>query len=105
MDEILPGLLHWTAYRDTIGADVHSYLHVSVRHRARSDGPARRPRRASASARFAAIVLTNRHHYRDADAYRDRFGATVHCHEAGLHEFGPSRTSRASRGATSSRPG
>ena len=25
---IQPGLLHWSAYRDTIGADVHSYLHV-----------------------------------------------------------------------------
>jgi hypothetical protein len=28
MEEIQPGVLHWTAFRDTIGADVHSYFHV-----------------------------------------------------------------------------
>ena len=33
------------------------------------------------------IVLTNRHHYRDSDAFREEFGCPVLCHEAGLHEF------------------
>jgi hypothetical protein len=88
MDEILPGLLHWTAFRDTIGTDVHSCLHAASGtvldpmvppegFDAFGDHPIRR------------VVLTNRHHYRDADAFRERFGASVHCHEAGLHEFGP----------------
>jgi hypothetical protein len=36
-------------------------------------------------------VLTNRHHYRDAGAYRERFGCPVLCHEAGLHEFSDGR--------------
>jgi len=88
MDEILPGLLHWTAYRDTIGADVHSYLHAP-------SGTVLDPMvppaglDALGEREIHRVVLTNRHHYRDADAYRDRFGAAVHCHEAGLHEFGP----------------
>ena len=87
MQEIVPGVLHWTAFRDTIGADVHSYYHepsgtvldpmVPPEGLEAFDG---RP--------VERLVLTNRHHYRQADAFRERFGATVHCHEAGLHEFG-----------------
>ena len=33
------------------------------------------------------IVLTNRHHLRDSEALDDEFGCTVHCNQAGLHEF------------------
>ena len=33
------------------------------------------------------IVLTNRHHLRDSEAFDDEFGCTVHCNQAGLHEF------------------
>jgi hypothetical protein len=47
MEEIAPGLVHWTS----------------------------------------RVLLTNRHHYRHADRFVAAFGATVHCHEAGLHEF------------------
>jgi hypothetical protein len=32
-------------------------------------------------------LLTTRHHYRDCDAFIERFGLTVVCTEAGLHEF------------------
>jgi hypothetical protein len=87
MEAIVPGVYHWTAFRDTIGTDVHSYYHepsgtvldpmVPPEGLDAFDG---RP--------VERIVLTNRHHYRHADAFRERFGATVHCHEAGLHAFG-----------------
>jgi hypothetical protein len=90
MEEIAPGVLHWTAYRDTIGEDVHSYYDlasgtvldpmVPLQGLDAFDG---RP--------VHRIVLTNRHHYRDADAYRERFGCPVLCHEAGLHEFSDGR--------------
>lgn len=33
------------------------------------------------------LLLTNRHHYRSSDALTQRYGATVHCQRAGLHEF------------------
>ncbi len=83
MDEVRPGLLHWTAFRDTIGADVHSYYHVPSRTLLDPMVPPEgldgiRPER---------IVLTNRHHYRDAA----RFDCPVLCHEAGLHEFADGR--------------
>jgi hypothetical protein len=81
MNEIQPGLLHWTAFRDTIGQDVHSYFHVPsgtlidpMEPLGGLDSLPRSPER---------IVLTNRHHYRDSE----RFGCPVLCHEAGLHEF------------------
>src|SRR4051794_41946662 len=86
MEEIAPGVLHWTAYRETIGADVHSYYDLASGtvldpmvppegFEALTDRPVHR------------LVLTNRHHYRQADAFRERFGCPVLCHEAGVHEF------------------
>jgi hypothetical protein len=84
MQEIQAGLLHWTAFRDTIGADVHSYLHTP-------SGTLLDPmvplQGIEAVPRPERIVLTNRHHYRHSDRFRDAFGCPVLCHEAGLHEF------------------
>ncbi len=86
MQEILPGLFHWTAFRDTIGSDVHSHYHEP-------SGTVLDPMipleglEAFDGRHVERLVLTNRHHYRHADAFRERFGASVHCHEAGLHEF------------------
>jgi hypothetical protein len=86
MEEITPGVLHWTAYRDTIGTDVHSHLDIG-------SGTLLDPMippegiDALAGRPIHRIVLTNRHHYRQADAFRERFGCPVLCHEAGLHEF------------------
>jgi hypothetical protein len=86
MEEIAPGVLHWTAYRDTIGQDVHSYYDLAsgtvldpMVPPEGFDALRERP--------VHRIVLTNRHHYRQADAFRERFGCPVLCHEAGLHEF------------------
>jgi hypothetical protein len=85
MNEIQPGLLHWTAFRDTIGQDVHSYFHVPsgtlldpMEPIEGLDALGGRPQR---------IVLTNRHHYRDSARFIEAFGCPVLCHEAGLHEF------------------
>jgi hypothetical protein len=85
MEHIQPGLLHWTAYRDTIGADVHSYFHVAS---GTLVDPMLPPEGMDAlGAEPRRIVLTNRHHYRDSE----RFGCPVLCHEAGLHEFSDGR--------------
>lgn len=86
MQAIVPGTYHWTAFRDTIGTDVHSYYHEPSGTVLDPMVP-REGLEAFDGRRVERIVLTNRHHYRQADAYRDRFGATVHCHEAGLHQF------------------
>ena len=84
MEEIQPGLLHWTAYRDTIGADVHSYLHVPS---GTLLDPMEPLQGLEAVPPVQRIVLTNRHHYRHSDRFREVFGCPVLCHEAGLHEL------------------
>jgi hypothetical protein len=33
------------------------------------------------------VILTNRHHFRHSGELQERFGATVHCHELGMHNF------------------
>jgi hypothetical protein len=84
MEEIQPGLLHWTAFRDTIGADVHSYMHVPS---GTVIDPMEPLEGLEAVPPVQRIVLTNRHHFRHSDRFRDAFGCPVLCHEAGLHEF------------------
>jgi hypothetical protein len=86
MEEIAPGVLHWTAFRDTIGQDVHSYYDLTS---GTLLDPMLPPEgvEAFAGRPVHRIVLTNRHHYRQAGELRERFGCPVLCHEAGLHEF------------------
>jgi hypothetical protein len=86
--EILDGVHHWTAVHPNLGAEVSSYYVAPDRtliDPMASD---------EALAWFAEneerpdrIVLTNRHHLRGSERFRDEFGCTIHCHRAGLHEF------------------
>jgi hypothetical protein len=78
MQQLAPGLLDWTAYRDTIGERVHSHYVTElgvVIDPMPADGP------LPSEPRLA--VLTNRHHLR----FAADFGCPIRCHEAGLHEF------------------
>lgn len=88
MDELAPGLWHWTAFRETIRRTVHSAYVESARmlidpmlpaggglDRLAEQGPPER------------IVLVNRHHLRHSARYVARFGCSVHCHEAGLWDL------------------
>jgi hypothetical protein len=83
MNEIQPGLLHWTAYHEGIGRDVHSYFHVPSGTLLDPMEPLAGLDALARHARPQRIVLTNRHHFR----HSDRFDCPVLCHEAGLHEF------------------
>jgi hypothetical protein len=87
MDEIREGLLHWTAHRDTIGRDVHSYFDIASGTLIDPMEPLQGLEAVAAARRPERIVLTNRHHYRHCDRFREAFGCPVLCHEAGLHEF------------------
>jgi hypothetical protein len=87
MDEIHEGLLHWTAYRDTIGADVHSYFHTASGTLIDPMEPVQGLEAVARERRPERIVLTNRHHYRHSDRFRAAFGCPVLCHETGLHAF------------------
>jgi hypothetical protein len=87
MNEILPGLFHWSVVHDRIKIRVHShYVETAAAlidpmvPEAGLDSfePARLPE---------VILLTNRHHYRHSARFVEAFGCPVLCHEAGLHEF------------------
>jgi hypothetical protein len=89
MREVLPGIYHWTAVHPHIKVEVSSYWlerggvlidplippDVGIEWFADRDQPP------------AAIVMSNRHHYRDSGRLSERYGCPVYCVRAGLHEF------------------
>jgi hypothetical protein len=86
-EEISPGLWHWTARHPRIGHDVSSYY--LARERVLID-----PLLGEGGFELFAelgepehVLMTNRHHDRDAWRVQERFGCEVHCVRAGLHEI------------------
>ena len=88
--ELAPGILHWKAKHPNLGIDVSSYLLTESRV---ALDPMTPPEGLGwfdeKDLRPAAIILTNRHHWRDCGEYVRRFGCPVHASRPGLHEFGP----------------
>lgn len=87
MEEIAPGIWHWTAFHEGIRSRVSSsYVQPS---RALIDPmlPEDAAPEWFADRGVERILLTNRHHYRRSDRFVAALGCPVLCHEAGLHEF------------------
>ena len=87
MNEVLPGVLHWTTFHEGIGSPVHSHFDVAaaalIDPRVPEDG-------VDAVARYGRperILLSNRHHLRHSERFAEVFSCAIRCHEAGLHEF------------------
>ena len=89
MREILPGVFHWEATHPKIRTQVSSYW-------LEEGGVAIDPLLPEAegiewfSARTsppAAVLLSNRHHYRHAGRLQEAFGCAIYCNSEGLHEF------------------
>lgn len=86
MDEVTPGVFHWSAIHPNTGGRAHSYLLEPARtvldpmvpdealELLREHPPER-------------VVLTNRHHWRQAERLVEEFGIPVLCPQPGLHEF------------------
>jgi hypothetical protein len=87
VEQILPGVHHWTAYHERIRQDVHSYLLAEPAALLDPMLPAEGLDWFEGERRPERILLTNRHHYRHSGRFVDAFGCRVLCHEAGLHEF------------------
>jgi hypothetical protein len=83
MEELLPGVWHWTAVHPNHGMTVHSHAvgTTLIDPLLPAEGMEALP------GPVEQIVLTNRHHYRSSGELVARFGCPVRCHEAGLHEF------------------
>jgi glyoxylase-like metal-dependent hydrolase (beta-lactamase superfamily II) len=89
MQEVLPGVFHWTSLHPRIHVQVSSYwleeagvlIDPLVPHAAGLEWFAER------ALAPVAILLSNRHHYREADRFTERFGCPVYCNRLGLQEF------------------
>jgi hypothetical protein len=81
MQEITPGIRHWTAVHPNLGMEVSSYwlpgLHVLL-------DPLAVPDEVEG---VEEILLSNRHHRRSAFEARARFGAVVRVPRIGMHAF------------------
>jgi hypothetical protein len=86
MHEIVPGLWHWTARHPHIGSEVSSYY---LRAERVVLDPLLPPEGLEwfAGAEPEHVVLSNRHHDRDAWRLQEAFGAEVHCAAAGVDEL------------------
>jgi hypothetical protein len=88
MEEILPGLRHWTATHPKIGIEVSS--HWVPRAGALID-PLLPPGEGLAAFREQPppdrVLLSNRHHLRDSEQIAAELGCRIECSRPGLHEF------------------
>jgi hypothetical protein len=86
MDEIIPGLYHWTAQHVNLGRPVSSHYlasgRVALDPMEPTDGLG-----AFDGLGVEHVVLSCRHHDRDHEKFVRTFGAAFHVHEAGVHEY------------------
>jgi hypothetical protein len=87
VQEIAPGLWHWTAPHEHIHIDVSSYYLLDERVLIDPMIPTEGLAWFALHAPPQHVLLTNRHHDRHAWRLREAFGCAVHCVTAGLHEL------------------
>jgi hypothetical protein len=88
MDEVLPGVWHWTARHPKHGIVGSSYWleeGVLIDPLVPADEGLDWFSRQQASP--GAILLSNRHHLRESQRFATRFDCPIHCNGAGLQEF------------------
>jgi hypothetical protein len=86
VQEILPGLHHWTAIHPRIRIEVGCHYHELSRTAIDPLLPAEGIEWFEGHP-VERVVLSNRHHLRHAEQLVRRFDCPILCHEAGLHEF------------------
>ncbi len=87
MQEIAPGLWHWTRRHPQIGVEVSSYYLAPDRVLIDPLVPAEGMEWLEQQGPPEHILLSNRHHDRDGWRIREAFGSTVHCVRNGVHEL------------------
>jgi hypothetical protein len=87
MQEIAPGLWHWTRRHEQIGSEVSSYYLPAERVLIDPMTPPDGLEWFEQHGAPQHIVLSNRHHDRHSWQLQEAFGCTVHCVRAGIHEL------------------
>jgi hypothetical protein len=91
--EVIPGVYHWTALHPKIHVEVSSYW---LEDSGVLIDPLVPPAEglewfAQRAATPTAILLSNRHHYRESERFIERFDCAVYCNKQGLDEFSDSQ--------------
>jgi glyoxylase-like metal-dependent hydrolase (beta-lactamase superfamily II) len=81
MNELAPGIFHWTAPHPNIGVDVSSYWIPQLKLLL---DPLAVPDEVD---EVDCILLSCRHHVRDSIEASERFGATIQAPRPGMHDF------------------
>jgi hypothetical protein len=86
MEEILPGVWHWTAFKENIGSDVSSYY---LEDAGALVDPLLGEEGLDPFGDWAVqqVILSNRLHSRDTERIVERYGARVRVPEAGRSHF------------------
>jgi len=87
MDEVLPGVLHWTTFHEGIGRPVHSHYFVEGAALFDPRVPEEGVEELGRHGRPEAILLSNRHHLRHAETLAAAFDCPIKAQRLGLHEF------------------
>jgi glyoxylase-like metal-dependent hydrolase (beta-lactamase superfamily II) len=87
VQEIAPGIWHWTAGHPKIGVDVSSYFLPELALLIDPLTPPEFFDRLDELGPPRHILLTNRHHWRSSDELVERFGCDVRAPKVGMHEF------------------
>jgi hypothetical protein len=87
MDEVVTGIVHWSAIHPNTGAPAHSHYlmatHTLVDPMVPKEGMGWFDRLGDPQ----RILLTNRHHLRESERFVEAYECPILCHEDGLHEF------------------
>ena len=87
MNELVPGLWHWTAPHDHINSEVSSYYLSAERVIIDPMLPPGGLAWFEQHGPPAHALLSNRHHDRQAWRLHEAFGTTVHCIRNGVYEL------------------
>ena len=102
MREVLPGVFHWTTLHPRIQSDVSSYwldrAGVAIDPLVPSEHGLEWFSERTSSPK--AVLLSNRHHYRDSARFVDAFGCSVHCNPPASTSSATARPSRGSNQGT-----
>ena len=93
IEELLPGLTHWSAFHDGISSTVYSSFVLGSGTVIDPMEPEEGLDALAALAPVRRVVLSNRHHYRHSDRFAERFDCPILCHEAGLADLEPAQVS------------
>ena len=87
MREIAPGVWHWKARHEHIGAEVSSYYLEAERVLLDPMVPSAGLGWFAERGAPQHVVLTNRHHDRHSWLFQEEYGCVVHCIRNGLYEL------------------